>query len=1310
MLSSRTLQDLRPLLDVSPVPMMVTELETGKVVAFNKRCQEEFLLSEAACLGRTTFELGLWAQPSDRAKLLEALQARPDLAELETAIRYGDGQVRPVRLTARLWTDDDGVSLILLTSQDLEPLHAMQSRQTDLLDRQFLLETVATDVVARIAPDGTRRYTSPAIQNLLGWTPEELEGTSPFQHFHPDDVPMLKEVFGRLLSSGQPETPTYRSLRKDGTYVWVETVCSPVRDPSTGAILEIRTSTRDVTKRRAAEEDLRRSEEFHRNLVASLSEGIILLDDQGMVFQANDRAHDILNVPQGALLGVVLTGDGWSFQALDGTSIPASDLPGTRTLLDGQTRRDVTVGVHTPCGLVWIAQNSSILSTATESSKFTLLVSFADVTQRVESEKALRESERRLRVIADMSQDMISRHDLQANYLWASPSARGILGIEDHEVVGRSAMEFVHPDDLELLITQLSRIFEDGTTRTQFRIVQPSGGTIWVETIAVLVRDPVTGEPLEIQCGTRDIGERVRQQELLETTQRLARLGGWEFDPSNGKVSWTRELYRIHGFDPDSATIHDITAVNQYLEPASLEAVLEAHRRLLQEGIPWQMEVRGTTVHGRPLVLRCTCEGDFENGRLVRMRGTTQDITEIDRVREEFEAASRMNKAILDTSEALIVVLDLQGRVVRFNHACELATGWKESELLGRRFFEVLIPPEERETVGSVFSSLKEGDFPNHFENHWVARDGRRIWTTWANSSILDGSGHVRYIVGIGIDLTAHRAIQLELQASEARLRCLIDTAPEAVVILDTETGRFTEVNPAAEKLFGGSREELLRLGPSQVSPPMQPGGIPSEASARSYVGQALRGDSPSFEWTHRRLDGSDVLCEVHLARLPSGTQTLVRGSISDISDRRKTESVMQSLVRGTSSVFGQAFFDVLVKDLAQLLGVGYAFIARVNPVERNVRTLSLFTPAGPADNIQYELEGTPCADVEGRCLLAIASDVCARYPEDQLLVDMGAQSYMGVPLFSSSGAPIGLLVVIDTRPMTDSEMARNILTIFATRAQGELERLETELALRNLNQDLEHRVQTRTAELQATNRELEAFSYSVSHDLRSPLRAIDGYTQAIQEDYASAFDEAGRHYLDRIRASSHRMADLIDDLLSLSRSSRVEVVKSSVDLSLLATEILGSLARRDADRRVEVRLDPGLQALADPVLIRSVLENLLDNAWKYTRMQPNPRIEFRSSPAPDGFQGFAVVDNGAGFDMAHAPKLFGTFQRLHKVEEFEGNGIGLATVRRIVERHGGSISAEGELGTGATFRFQLPSAGRSRETGPTNSPHNQRE
>lgn len=1308
--SSRTHQDLRPLLDVAPVAMMLTELETGRVLALNKRCEVEYRYRAEDMLGKTSLELGLWADPSDRSRFIELLKADPDLAELDTMVRAGDGSIRQVRLAGRVHVSSEGGACIMLTSQDIEPLRAMQSLQSDLLDRQQLLETVATDVVARIAPDGTRRYTSPSIQHLLGWTPEELAGTSPFEHFHPDEIPALQQVFARLLSTGNPETVTYRSRRKDGSYLWVETTCSPVRDPDSGAINEIRTSTRDVTQRKLAEDELRRSEELHRNLFASLSEGIILLDEFGVVFQANERAHAILNVPQGVLLGVCMTGDTWSFLNVDGTPIASSELPGARTLLDGKTRRDITVGVHTPCGLVWIAQNSSILSLASESSRFILLISFTDVTKRVESELALRESERRLRLLADMSLDMISRHALDSSYLWASPAAATILGVECEAVIGHLATDFVHPDDRAMVVAQLGRIFETRTTRTRFRVSRPSGSTIWVETIAVLVSDPVSGSPMEIHCTTRDISERKRQEDLLETTQRIARLGGWEHDIATNMVTWTPELYRIHEMDPGESGLLELTATIDRLDPQSLEAVRVAHDRLVADGTPWNLVLRGTTAKGNPLTLRSSCEGIYENGSLVGLQGTVQDITELERVREEFESASRMNKAILDTSEALIVVLDREGNVVRFNHACEMASGWSESELLGRKFFDHLIPPEEIELVREVFSNLQGGDFPSHYENHWISREGKRIWTAWANSSILDRYGEISYIVAIGIDMTSHRAMQLDLLASEARLRCLIDTAPDAIVILDAESGRFSDVNPAAEKLFGGTRQELLRMGPIDVSPPFQPGGIPSNVAAGTYVAQALRGDSPSFEWTHMRLDGTEVLCEVHLALLPSDGRSLVRGSMTDISDRRKTESVLQSLVRGTSSVFGQEFFDVLVKDLAQLLGVGYAFIGRVDEQERIVRTLSLYTPDGPATNIRYGLDGTPCADVQGKCLLTIASEVCRRYPQDQLLVDMGAESYMGVPLFSSSGAPIGLLVVIDTRPMTDSELARNILTIFAARAQGELERLEAEAALRLLNLELEQRVQTRTAELQSTNRELEAFSYSVSHDLRSPLRAIDGYTQAIQEDYASAFDEAGRHYLERIRASSHRMADLIDDLLSLSRSSRVEVVKSTVDLSLLAADILGGLARTNPDRRVEVRLDPGLQALADPVLIRSVLENLLDNAWKYTRMQPNPRIEFRSVAAADGFQGFAVVDNGAGFDMAHAPKLFGTFQRLHKDEEFEGNGIGLATVRRIIERHGGSISAQGELGSGATFRFQLPLAGRPSESVVANSPHNQRE
>lgn len=227
------------------------------------------------------------------------------------------------------------------------------------------------------------------------------------------------------------------------------------------------------------------------------------------------------------------------------------------------------------------------------------------------------------------------------------------------------------------------------------------------------------------------------------------------------------------------------------------------------------------------------------------------------------------------------------------------------------------------------------------------------------------------------------------------------------------------------------------------------------------------------------------------------------------------------------------------------------------------------------------------------------------------------------------------------------------------------------------------------SAELATVNKEMEAFSYSVSHDLRAPLRSIDGFSQALLEDYADTLAAQGKDYLQRVRAATQRMGLLIDDLLSLSRVTRSEMKPEAVNLSALAGTIAVELQKTQPERQVEFAIAAGLTAKGDARLLRVALENLLGNAWKYTSKHPLARIEFGVTPK-DGTQVYFVRDDGAGFDMAYADKLFAPFQRLHSPGEFPGSGIGLATVQRIIHRHGGGIWAEGEVGKGATFYFTL--------------------
>ncbi len=756
---------------------------------------------------------------------------------------------------------------------------------------------------------------------------------------------------------------------------------------------------------------------------------------------------------------------------------------------------------------------------------------------------------------------------------------------------------------------------------------------------------------------------------VVSTAESVSQDQGGTIDPALLRVSWSRIAVQTQALVADASRLSqlldsEVTRLQRtnVVVVVALIAVFVAYfimnylvtqRRALR-GLA-RLQAGAAVIGSGNLDFRIEEKGNDEIGDLSRaVNRMTADLkavtaSKID-LEKEIEERKKAEEALRESHQRLKKVLEAEtvgvmfwdlttGRMTDANDTFLNLMGYSRSEVeAGELTWKKLTPSEYVEASLAELRKVQAIGRIGPYEKECFRKDGMRQWLVFAGSSLGNNQ-----CVEFCVDISARKQAEDALKQAEQRLSAHLESSPTAIIEFDPQF-RVIRWSKEAERIFGWTAEEIMGRAISEIKWVYH-----DDVEEVARVSEGFSAGTEPFGLNvnrNYRKDGSVIWCEWYNSSIYDSSEKLVSvlSQVLDVTERKRAEEAVRQSEEKLSAIINA------VDDSIWLFGPDDTILAAN---ETAARRLNL-SPA------------------------ALVGEKFTDYIAPQLAATRRAK----LEEVFSTGKP---LEFVDERagfvfrhgfyPVRDS--AGKVAAV-ASFSRDITERKKAEQALQRYTQELE-----------AANKELEAFSYSVSHDLRAPLRHIKGFSEILLEDHADRLDEEGRRYLGMLRSGSQKMEELIEALLGLSRVARADMRHQSVDLSQLADSITAELQEQQPDRQAEFVIEPGLTASGDRQLLGIMLGNLLSNAWKFTSGRPIARIEFGVTQR-DGQHVYYVKDNGAGFDMAYADKLFGPFQRLHNEKEFPGTGIGLATVQRVIHRHGGRVWGEGEIDKGATFYFTL--------------------
>jgi PAS domain S-box-containing protein len=607
--------------------------------------------------------------------------------------------------------------------------------------------------------------------------------------------------------------------------------------------------------------------------------------------------------------------------------------------------------------------------------------------------------------------------------------------------------------------------------------------------------------------------------------------------------------------------------------------------------------------------------------------------------------------SIVNSSHDAIIGKTIDGLVTSWNAGAEAMYGYSAQDIVGQSIF-VFIPLDRRAEFATIMEQIKQGQAVSHYETTRVRRDGQTIHVSLSVSPIRDHAGKIVGASTIARDITERKRAEEQVRIASLYARSLIEASLDPLVTV-SQDGKIMDVNRATELATGVDRKKLIGSDFSDYF-------TDPESARRGYEQVFAQGSVQDYPLAIRSTAGkvTDVLYNASVFKNEAGEVQGVFAAARDISERKRAEEELRAV-----SLYTRSLIEASLDPLVTISREGK--ITDVNEATERVTGVSRERLIG-SDFSNY------FTDPES-----------ARRGYEQVFAQGAVQDY---PLAIRSTA--GKVADVLYNATVFKNEAGEVAGIFAA-ARDVTDRKRAEEEVRRLNQELEQRVIQRTAQLEAANKELEAFTYSVSHDLRAPLRHISGFSKILTEEYGASLAPDAQHHLQRIQEGTRRMGLLVDDLLNLGRVGRHELRLQVTGLNSVVNEAVAELKSECEGRQVEWKVGSLPFVECDPALMKQVFQNLLSNAVKFTRPRSQAIIEVGQNDQ-EGTPVVFVRDNGVGFNVKYADKLFGVFQRLHRPEDFEGTGVGLATVQRIIQKHGGRIWAEAELDKGATFYFTL--------------------